>query len=76
VTQLLDGLWRASPFLLIAILSIALRAVVPRTARRPFPLLRELLLILPVVLLYFVAHGLAQVRSQEAMAHAQHLISL
>jgi hypothetical protein len=73
---LIDGLGRAAPFLLIAILSLAIRAVLPRTDRRPFPLLREILLILPVVLLYFVAHGLAQVRPQEAMAHAERLISL
>jgi len=76
VTQLIDGLGRAAPFLLIAVLSLALRAVLPRTDRRPFPLFRELLLILPVILLYFVAHGLAEVRPQEATAHAERLVSL
>jgi hypothetical protein len=76
VTPLIDGLGRAAPFLLIAVLSLALRALLPRTARRPFPLLRELLLILPVVVLYFIAHGLAQVRPQEATAHAEQIVSL
>jgi hypothetical protein len=75
VTQLLDGLGRAAPFLLIAVLSLALRALLPRTDRRLL-LLREVLLILPVALLYFVAHGLAQVRPQEAAAHAERLIGL
>lgn len=74
--QFLDGLGRAAPFLLIAVASLVVRAVLPRTDRRPFPLLRELLLILPVVVLYFVAHGLAQVRPQEATAHAEQLVSL
>lgn len=71
-----DELVRAAPFLIIAILSLALRAVLPRTERQPFPPLREILLILPVVVLYFLAHGLAQVRAQEATAHAERLISI
>ncbi len=74
--QFIDSIERAAPFLLIAVVSLIVRAVLPRTDQRPWPLLREVLLILPLVVLYFVAHGLAQVRPQEATAHAERLISL
>lgn len=74
--QFIDGLERAAPFLLLGVASLVIRALLPRTDREPFPLIRELLLILPVVLLYFVAHGLAQVRPQAATAHAEQLVAL
>lgn len=74
--EFIDGIERATPFLLLGAGSLVIRAVLPRTGRQPFPLLRELLLILPLVLLYFVAHGLAQVRPQEAAAHAERLVAL
>jgi hypothetical protein len=72
----LSGLGRAAPFLLLAVLALAVRAFLPRTQQQPFLLVRELLVILPTVLLYFVARGLADARPEEAFAHATRLISL
>jgi PAP2 superfamily len=58
------------PYVVAGVLLLAIRAAVPRSPRRSLRLLRELLLLIPFVLWYFAARGLAAERPALATAHA------
>ena len=66
---------RALPYLLVAALALVVRAFLPAGGRR-MRFARELLQVAPMILLYFVARGLADVRPERAAANAEKVIGL
>lgn len=67
--------WGADTFLVLVAGSLALRLlIVP--ASKPLLALRETLLLLPAVFLYFLVRGSAEIRWNEALAHADQIVSL
>ncbi len=70
--QLLAGHW----LILLVMTIVALLLVMPRSSTRPIELARELLIVIPAVLLYDVARGLVQGRESEAVQRALHIVDI
>lgn len=70
------GLEGAVPFIVAGALALVIRAALSRSTWRSAGAAGEVLLMIPVVLLYFMARGAADARPAEAMAHARSLIEL
>jgi hypothetical protein len=66
----------ALPFVILAVIALVARAALSRSQKRWAGVTREILLLLPVVLLYFLARGASNAQPVEAMAHARGLIAL
>jgi len=72
LNQLLAGHW----LILLVMAIAALLLVMPRSSTRPIELARELLIIIPAVLLYDVARGLVQGRESEAVQRASNIVDI
>jgi hypothetical protein len=70
------GVRGAAPFILAGGLALVVRAVLARSTRRSAAVWRDVLLMVPLVLLYFLARGAAAARPAEAVAHAERVIAL
>jgi hypothetical protein len=68
--------WESAPILALILSALVLRIVLPAKASRQIHLLRELLLVIPAALFYFLVRGLVNARGSDAEAHAQRLIDL
>jgi membrane-associated phospholipid phosphatase len=70
------GLTDAAPYILLGVVMLIIRVVLRRSKHRYVHAIREILLIAPFVVLYFVARGFADARPEEAIEHARWLINL
>lgn len=67
----------AAPYVLMGAMALMLRAALGRVRVTPaVAALRDVLLMVPAVLLYFLARGAAEVRPDDAVAHAQGIVAL
>ena len=64
------------PYVLVAVVALLVRRILASSTGRIAGVVREVLLIVPVLLLYFLTRGFADARPDEAQAHAQQLIRL
>jgi hypothetical protein len=71
-SNLVTGRW----LLLLLMTIVVLLLVVPRSSTRPLELARELMIVIPAVVLYDIVRGLVAGRESEAIARAQHIIEL
>lgn len=67
--------WHPAVYLALVAGLLLLRAAIPATSERRL-FARELCLLLPAVLLYFLVRGLMQTRDADAVAHANAIIHL
>jgi hypothetical protein len=72
LNQLMAGHWLLLPIMTIILVLLAL----PRSSTRPMELARELLIVLPAVILYDIVRGLVEGRETEAVSRALHIISM
>ncbi len=70
--HLLAGHWLILLFMTIAVLLL----VMPRSSTRPIELAREVIIVIPAVLLYDVARGLVAGRESEAVQRASNLVDI
>lgn len=70
------GLQGAAPVAVLGALAFLVRAALPRTLGRWVTVAREVLLLFPLVLLYFIARGAAHADPAEATSHAEQIIAL
>src|SRR5688500_13816190 len=70
------GLQGAAPVAVLGALAFLVRAALPRSLGRWVTVAREVLLLFPLVLLYFIARGAAHADPAEATAHAEQIIAL
>jgi glycerophosphoryl diester phosphodiesterase len=68
--------WRSLTFGTLIVLAIVLRIAIPWRASVGVRVLRELLVIIPAVLLYFMVRGLVDGDQETAVRHAQQIIDL
>lgn len=67
---------RAAPYLLAGVLALLVRFVLRRFHGRTVVVAREFLLAFPIILLYFIARGLADANPVEAAQHAEAIIGI
>ena len=70
------GLQAAAPLAVLGALAFLVRAALPRSLGRWVTVAREVLLLFPLVLLYFIARGAAHADPAEATVHAEQVIAL
>lgn len=68
--------WRSLTFATLIVLAILLRIALPWRAHVSARVIREVLIILPAVLLYFLVRGLVDGNYETAARHAEQIISL
>lgn len=68
--------WSSAIFFLLIAALLGLRWLLPDTAQRSLRVTRELLLLLPAVLLYFGVRGLVDAREADAVRNATRVIDL
>lgn len=67
---------RAAPWLLLSSVAMVASAVLTRSKHRSARVVREFLLLFSLVIVYFVARGLAAARPTQALDHAYQIITL
>lgn len=68
--------WESAPILILLLAALLVRFALPDRGSRSLLLTRELLLVIPAALFYFLVRGLVDARGSDAEAHAQRLIDL
>ncbi|CAN5642006.1 hypothetical protein BH23CHL2_BH23CHL2_21960 [soil metagenome] len=68
--------WRSLTFATLIVLAILLRIALPWRSHVSARVIREVLIILPAVLLYFLVRGLVDGNYETAARHAEQIISL
>jgi hypothetical protein len=68
--------WESSPYFVLITGALLLRFLLPTYGSRWLHLTRELLLVIPAAVLYFLVRGLVDARGSVAEAHAQRIIDL
>jgi hypothetical protein len=66
----------ALPFIALVLLALIGRPLLSRSSWRFASAAREILLLVPVVLMYFLARGVSAAQPTEAIEHAKQLVSL
>ncbi len=66
--------WSTATFIVLAAGTLLLHFLIPRSERWSLRLLRETLLVIPAILLYFLVRGLVNAHSATASAHALRVI--
>lgn len=74
--MIIPAITREAPFILAAAVALGIRAALAKARWNGSAAVREVLLMVPVVLLYFVARGAADAQPIEAVTHAHRLITL
>jgi hypothetical protein len=72
LNQLMAGHW----LLLVIMTIILLLLVLPRSSTRPLEVARELLIVIPAVVLYDIVRGMVEGRESEAVDRALNMISI
>jgi membrane-associated phospholipid phosphatase len=68
--------WQSAPYFVLITGVLLLRMLVPSNGSRWLNLLRELLLVIPAAVFYFLVRGLVDARGDVAEANAQRIIDL
>lgn len=66
--------WDSAPILVMILSALLLRFALPGNGGRARHLARELLLVIPAALFYFLVRGLVNARGTDAQAHAERVI--
>jgi hypothetical protein len=68
--------WSSATFVALIVVSLVIRVCVPRLGSWPTRLAREVLLVVPAALFYFLVRGLVDARFAEAMDHGRAIARL
>ena len=68
--------WNTAAYAFLMLLCLVVRWLIPASHQRSVRLIREVLMIAPAALFYFLVRGLAHARLEVALAHAHHIIDV